>query len=43
MIARVAGLAQWLERLTVAQEAVGSIPIFRPISLPHIGTVDRPA
>lgn len=25
-----ADIAQWLERLTVAQEAVGSIPIIRP-------------
>ncbi len=28
----MAGIAQGLERLTVAQEAVGSRPITRPIS-----------
>lgn len=30
---RAAGIAQGLERLTVAQKAVGSRPIIRPISL----------
>lgn len=30
MYSFVAGVAQWLERLTVAQEAVGSILIIRP-------------
>lgn len=43
MFVRVAGLAQWLERLTVAQEAVGSIPIFRPIPFLPFRTASKPA
>ena len=31
LFTRAADVAQWLERLTVAQEVVGSIPIIRPI------------
>ena len=31
MVPHLAVVAQWLERLTVAQEAVGSILIIRPI------------
>jgi hypothetical protein len=30
MSVRSADVAQWLERLSVAQEVVGSIPIIRP-------------
>lgn len=31
-VACAAGVAQWLERLTVTQEAAGSSPVIRPIS-----------
>jgi hypothetical protein len=36
----MAGVAQGLERLTVAQEAVGSRPIIRPIP-PRTGMMSR--